>query len=87
MAENRDDAMLVDALVRFVAEKVAQEGEISLEAAIDRVWALFMSGELELVPSADGEQLSFALPSGTSRAERQAVARQNKRIVQARRRR
>jgi hypothetical protein len=37
MAENRDDAMLVDALVRFVAEKVAQEGEISLEAAIDRV--------------------------------------------------
>jgi hypothetical protein len=44
-----------------------------------------MSGELELVPSC--EQLSFALPSGTSCAERQAVARQNKRIVQARRRR
>jgi hypothetical protein len=45
------------------------------------VWQLFLGGHLQLVPSEDGELLSFAVASTATRAERQAVARQNARLA------
>jgi hypothetical protein len=79
----RDDVLIVDALLHRVAEQTAAIKNISIEDALEETWELFERGFLRLV-GGDGDcPLGF---EPTSRTERRDAAKRNKQSIQARRR-
>jgi hypothetical protein len=87
MAEeiDRNAVLIVDALFRLTAAKTAAAEGVSVEDALEAVWTLFEAGFLHLVAGSDDEHPLGIEPYGFDRAERRAMAKQNKRLVQARR--
>ena len=81
----RDVVLIVDALFRSIAEKAAESEGVPVEVAIEGAWTLFEGGLLRLVVGDDEHPLGVEPLRGANRAERRAVAKQNRHLVKCRR--
>jgi hypothetical protein len=75
----------VDALFQDVAAKAAATTDGDVEKALDAVWSLFERGHVRVIMSPDRDRIGIE-QSGFNRTERRAMAKHNRRLIEARRR-
>jgi hypothetical protein len=78
--------VLIDELFRAAAKEISGKENVSIEEALEGAWLLFELGLLRLARDDNTERPLGVEVCGANRAERQAVAKQNRCLVEFRRR-